>query len=387
MAPILLGTRNPTCEHRRSDMFYRSLMGERGRRDGIEFRLRPLDPASPLLGRLLASHDLMTAIRRTVALGCLLFAALSVIVGTSGALSAADPVALSVTGVLAGGSVAAAVWVLLSPAVLSGRGAIAFGVFADLGVTVVLGVIHQPTYAAIGTFALVLPGVFVTMHLARSWLVAHLVYALGVIVAMGVRVTGDEPPAAIVAGGILLGAVVVVTPWTLRQTFANVLGRAERAYHDPVTGVLNRWGLDAALAALQELPPNSPVSVTVVDVDRFKAVNDAHGHDAGDRVLRQVAEDLSSFAGQRNGIVARTGGEEFAVVVPDRIPDLAAIPSVAGGRDGDPSVTLSSGVVTTDMSAVLADGAAGVIAQADHLMYRSKRAGGGRATRSEPAAS
>lgn len=331
---------------------------------------------------MLASGSLLTAIRRTAATVCVLFAGLSVLVGNSTALSGADSVARGVTGAVALCALGAGVWVLRARDPLAGGGAIAFGVFADLGVAAMVGLIDDDLYAAFAVFALVLPGVFVMVHLGRVWLVAHLALAFVVIILLGLRLalTGPEPVPVAVAGVVLAVAVVVVTPWTMRRTFLHILDRAERAFRDPVTGVLNRWGLDAALSAVRQASPSAPVSVVVVDIDRFKAVNDVHGHDAGDRTLRAVADDLRRFAGARGGIVARTGGEEFAVVVPGTIDDLSSVPAGSGRIDA-PAVTLSAGVVVTSAGALDAEGAAPVLVRADRLMYEAKRAGGGRAER------
>ena len=81
---------------------------------------------------------------------------------------------------------------------------------------------------------------------------------------------------------------------------------------DPLTGVLNRRGLDALEGAAEA---GAHGSVICVDLDRFKDVNDTHGHAIGDRVLVMVADVLAK-AVRRGDSVARTGGEEFVVILP-----------------------------------------------------------------------
>ncbi|WP_349369792.1 PleD family two-component system response regulator [Salinarimonas sp.] len=92
----------------------------------------------------------------------------------------------------------------------------------------------------------------------------------------------------------------------------------ELAVTDALTGLHNRRYLDSHLAALfdEATLRARPLSVLVLDIDRFKAVNDTFGHDAGDEVLREFATRIRS---QTRGIdvVARFGGEEVVVVVPD----------------------------------------------------------------------
>ena len=87
------------------------------------------------------------------------------------------------------------------------------------------------------------------------------------------------------------------------------------AYHDPLTGLPNRRALTEALAARLNGKGNAGAfALMIVDLDRFKAVNDVHGHPAGDRLLHDVADRLSD-AVQGGGQSYRLGGDEFAVVL------------------------------------------------------------------------
>lgn len=92
---------------------------------------------------------------------------------------------------------------------------------------------------------------------------------------------------------------------------------AQQALHDPLTGVLNRAGLEQQIAALQAMPEASayPLALVFVDVDHFKRINDGHGHEVGDAVLRQFAQLLRGNL-QRVDHVARWGGEEFLLLLP-----------------------------------------------------------------------
>lgn len=88
----------------------------------------------------------------------------------------------------------------------------------------------------------------------------------------------------------------------------------ELARTDPLTGLRNRRGLAAELDdPLRSPPPGMAAAYIVADLDHFKRVNDEHGHDAGDRVLREVAERLGQ-AFRASDTVSRIGGEEFLVV-------------------------------------------------------------------------
>jgi diguanylate cyclase (GGDEF)-like protein len=91
-----------------------------------------------------------------------------------------------------------------------------------------------------------------------------------------------------------------------------------RAITDPLTGILNRRGLELRSAALVEsaIARGVPVSVVLLDLDHFKRVNDYHGHDVGDRALKATAEILSSHM-RTEDLVVRWGGEEFVAVLVD----------------------------------------------------------------------
>jgi diguanylate cyclase (GGDEF)-like protein len=163
---------------------------------------------------------------------------------------------------------------------------------------------------------------------------------------------------------------------------------AAEARIDPLTGVLNRRGLHERLAGELEHAAREQtfVAVVLLDLDHFKAINDRHGHETGDRVLSWLGALLAE---QVRGIdiVARAGGEEFVVVLPgqnleaahafaERVRErLGEGEALAMRRelaiDAALELTVSSGV-----AAELAptDGEA-LIGAADRAMYRAKRAG------------
>lgn len=106
---------------------------------------------------------------------------------------------------------------------------------------------------------------------------------------------------------------VVLGPNLLWMVFLRLNGRLEQlATHDPLTGLLNRHGLDEALQRHFASRPPVPLVLCQFDIDHFKRVNDLHGHAAGDAVLRGVAATLSAQV-RGSDFVARLGGEEFLV--------------------------------------------------------------------------
>jgi len=90
-----------------------------------------------------------------------------------------------------------------------------------------------------------------------------------------------------------------------------------QATTDPLTGLFNRLKFNEALASemLRAERYNSPLSLILYDVDHFKAVNDTHGHQAGDKVLVNLSR-LASASIRHSDLLARWGGEEFVILVP-----------------------------------------------------------------------
>ncbi|GGQ80475.1 GGDEF domain-containing protein [Kitasatospora griseola] len=119
----------------------------------------------------------------------------------------------------------------------------------------------------------------------------------------------------------LLAAGVPLLGWTAHST---VLGRRlATARRDPLTGLLTRDGFTTRAERLIRRHPER-TTVLLIDLDDFKAVNDTHGHAAGDAVLAATARRLADWCGT-DGITARLGGDEFAAVVLDaehRVPEL-----------------------------------------------------------------
>ncbi|ROP34677.1 diguanylate cyclase domain-containing protein [Pseudokineococcus lusitanus] len=167
---------------------------------------------------------------------------------------------------------------------------------------------------------------------------------------------------------------------------------AHRAHHDALTGLPNRVllaeRLRDALRARQEeavgpAAAGGRLGVVYVDLDGFKAVNDAEGHHVGDALLRDVAARLTGVV-RPGDTVARIGGDELVVVCPGLggEDDLALVASrvvdVLGAPYAPPArrhrVTASAGTALAGPD----DDAAGLLRRADRAMYAAKRAGGDR---------
>lgn len=192
---------------------------------------------------------------------------------------------------------------------------------------------------------------------------------------------------------------------TFLDTVANVLATAadrtheeqasrHRALHDPLTGLANRALLNAHLgqAIASARRDDGEVGVLLLDLDRFKLVNDTLGHEIGDGLLCAVADRLARHT-REGELLARLGGDEFVLVVShvrhademehaaERIVSALHEPFSIGAREL--SVGASAGVAVRPASAA---SAAALLREADQAMYRAKRGGGARWSRGTSAA-
>ena len=189
-----------------------------------------------------------------------------------------------------------------------------------------------------------------------------------------------------VVAAVLVVATVVRT---LAARNERLLGRlADEARVDPLTGLLNRRGLEERLEAelSRAAREGTPLAAVALDLDHFKQLNDAHGHELGDRVLVWLGALLKEQA-RGVDVAARVGGEEFIVLLPRADDDAASTfaervrravddrRSESGrGRMGlsdELRLTLSAGVASADAPV---DGPA-LLAAADQALYAAKRSG------------
>ena len=164
--------------------------------------------------------------------------------------------------------------------------------------------------------------------------------------------------------------------------------RAERlSTIDVLTGIANRRKFDDALNEEmgRAFRAQKPISVILIDVDRFKQFNDAYGHAAGDDCLAEVGEILGPFARRSGDLAARYGGEEFVLLLPDSDREAAAhiaeeIRAAIVARaiahessDVAPLVTASVGVATVIPTVGITPRS--LIEAADKALYEAKRRG------------
>jgi diguanylate cyclase (GGDEF)-like protein/PAS domain S-box-containing protein len=185
---------------------------------------------------------------------------------------------------------------------------------------------------------------------------------------------------------LLLGVIDDVT-----ERKRSVAAAQQLAMSDPLTGLLNRRGLEAAVA--REFTAGSAsrgaLAMLAIDLDRFKEVNDTLGHEAGDKVLHHVGRVIAATV-RRSDLVGRLGGDEFLAVLVGVGPpqqalqiaqDIIARLQLPIDLQGNPvRIGASIGIA---MSSGDEDSPAALLRRADAAMYASKQAGRGRACLAE----
>jgi diguanylate cyclase (GGDEF)-like protein/PAS domain S-box-containing protein len=156
------------------------------------------------------------------------------------------------------------------------------------------------------------------------------------------------------------------------------------AHHDSLTKLYNRFSINGILQqAVSSAEQNKSImSVLFIDIDRFKQINDSHGHKIGDELLQQVASRLSAICNRKNDYIARIGGDEFLIVLNDvqYIPFVAltantiveelSLPYFCEGQELRSSPSLGIAVYPND-----GQSAEELVKNADAAMYHAKENG------------
>jgi diguanylate cyclase (GGDEF)-like protein len=216
------------------------------------------------------------------------------------------------------------------------------------------------------------------------------VYGLGQVLAAPLATTDGVVGALVVSRRVgstwpestprILSGAAVEASAALARVYSHRDAEA-RASTDALTGMPNRRYFDEFVGLLQRRRrAGDAVGVLMVDIDRFKALNDRYGHATGDAVLRAVAGAIVS-AVRADDVPARFGGEEFVVLLRDPGPGVAVevgerIRAAVGGLDlrrlGVPGISVSIGVAVADRPDEPVES---LIDIADQALYRAKRAG------------
>jgi diguanylate cyclase (GGDEF)-like protein len=235
-----------------------------------------------------------------------------------------------------------------------------------------------PTVATMSWLAI--PIVTLASRFSDRGIAVGVATALGLLLAVGFGVDAQavlHDPTLVIAPAALIGAITMLSIALMQSDVEH----RSRAVIDELTGMLNRTALAMRVEELaqQSALTGDPVGVVVADIDRFKQINDVHGHGKGDAVLRDIAylmrKELRAF-----DLAYRLGGEEFLVLLPGA--DLGQATAVAEQLreavegetlGGEIDVTISCGVGASSPGSRFEYET--VFTAADAALYEAKRSG------------
>jgi diguanylate cyclase (GGDEF)-like protein len=258
----------------------------------------------------------------------------------------------------------------------------------SLGVTIAMATAAGLTGGTSSPLVFLLP-IGVVMNALRagpaSVAVCSLVTAavfLAVSLLSGAETVISEPLPMLAVLAMQLG----VTIGSIALSEAEI-GHRRAAIVDPLTGLLNRQGLVDRFEELrqQALASAAPITLVLLDLDHFKRVNDDHGHDVGDRLLREVADQIRRTL-HTFDLIYRIGGEEFLILLPglaeregESVAEQLRLAIERVGPATEIGVTASLGVSGASGPEI---GFERLYRRADQALYRAKRDGRDRVTTS-----
>lgn len=269
-------------------------------------------------------------------------------------------------------------------AVPSLRVAIVFFTTSILAIFAAVTTLTDPMAGALGLASIAMIMVLAALVLSAVSFVAIAALVLGVIAVTIPPMAADGGwLVALVCAGVLAGTTVGV-PSVMQFGVTFSWTDTAEAGIDQLTGAYNRRGLTTIWAtwAVRRARTAGRAGVLVLDLDGFKAINDTHGHAAGDQVLVQLSRIIRSTCADVDAIVARFGGDEFAILVlghddavyldlAERLRHaISEIPPV-----GSIAVTASVGVIGVDTAAAEVSLLERLLVTADSAMYQAKRTG------------
>jgi len=255
------------------------------------------------------------------------------------------------------------------------------------------GLFYVPDQPEHGLFlALLIVGMCAAATASLSYhRIAYPVFLLPAITPIMLHLISDEKLTANAVGFVIpfyFTLLYLLSREIYRTAHESILGRINSQYQamfDHLTGVANRRGFEQAMDRewYRAMRDKHVLSLVIADIDNFKLCNDTHGHEAGDRVLKSVAALLERHIRRGADLVARIGGEEFAIILPDT--DLTGALALAESIRVDvrklansyhreiPEVTMSFGVSSLVPDSSLDAGL--LFSRADAAVYKAKRKG------------
>ncbi|MHC9293777.1 diguanylate cyclase [Mycobacterium sp. LTG2003] len=270
----------------------------------------------------------------------------------------------------------------------SRRTSLAFVITADIGIAITAIADSSWLLGLFGFNAFTMISIYLMFFDGPKALVGHLTWILLATTAFTVRAAGHAnfDTTTFTASTLTAVAPVLATPLGIQFGIWALRTDANESVTDALTGLLNRRGLHLHIGELlRDATPRTEFTVMVVDLDRFKDINDTFGHTVGDEVLVRCARRIKSTV-RGSALVARIGGEEFVIV--DRTEssrrDRSDLDTVryAICAPAEHPVTASVGITIGEAGHLAMSGTTsaawldGMIERADRAMFHAKRKGG-----------
>jgi diguanylate cyclase len=240
----------------------------------------------------------------------------------------------------------------------------------------------HPIIGLMSCSALAVPGGYIAFFHTARYMALNFGIAGTVAAVQAVRLAATGEATLAVSGYFLVLELNVAVPFAIHVVVRALGVDLLRMDRDPLTGLMNRRACErAVLGRILAGADSMFLAVAMVDLDRFKAINDSQGHAAGDLALVATAQALTAVC-KETALVGRVGGEEFLIadiVTTERPPGWGqrlceAVAAVT------PSLTASVGTATLALCSIGCDDAdqafRRLVAHADSAMYEAKRCGG-----------
>jgi diguanylate cyclase (GGDEF)-like protein len=276
----------------------------------------------------------------------------------------------------------AGIWLIGWP---SRRGSMMFALVAIACFATVCLAQSDPIIGLMGCSAFATIGGYIALFHTPRFMACYLTVATATTAVLAVRVAAEHDVVLGASFAAMIGAVNLSVSFVVHMLMNFLRVDVLESERDPLTSLLNRRGFDRAARTLLATPhkDEAHLIVAMVDLDRFKVLNDDLGHAAGDRVLTAVADVLRAHTGAA-AVIGRVGGEEFLVAEVAGTPDPAAMADrVCHAIAATPyPITASIGTATAALrsrdDSVPPPALTTLIDMADSAMYEAKRRGGNR---------
>ncbi|MFE0750987.1 diguanylate cyclase [Gordonia sp. NPDC058843] len=242
----------------------------------------------------------------------------------------------------------------------------AFVIYADAVLTIAIVAITDVILAQFCAAIFAVVGSYVAHFVQTQVAYAHMLYSSIVVCVLGAVAWSEGNPLPNVLFTTLALLVVTNGTTTLHRSYTSDFQRSLKhqlvmANTDALTGLLNRRGFVYASTTMLRRGPSTRFALLTADVDRFKNINDEHGHAVGDTVLQRVAEILQG-AVDEHAVVGRLGGDEFAIAVRH---DETGVRALAEQIRAQPIETGGKRIATISLGIAVGTVPGGTLSEAD----------------------